>query len=137
MAELQSFANHTRRDPKFLTLAPLALLCVIAAIYHLAHEHTPVNVLMVPVTLLLFCTLALTRIYALQNQNRIIRLEESQRITRLGGSVAGVTPVQLIALRFASDEEVVALAQRAVNEKMEPKAIKAAITNWRADYDRI
>ena len=137
MAQPQTFADHTRRDPKYLTLAPLALLCFIAAVYHLVHQHTPVNLLMVPVTLLLLSNLSLTRIYALQNQNRIIRLEESLRITGLGGSVSGVTPAQFIALRFASDEEVVALARRAVAEQMGPKAIKAAIVRWRADYDRI
>jgi preprotein translocase subunit YajC len=137
MAEPQSFTNHTRRDPKYLVFAPLALICFVMSIVHVIHEHSRANILLVPVGLLVFLAIALTRMYALQNQNRIIRLEESLRIMTLGGSAAGVTPSQSIALRFASDEEFVALARRAVAENMEPKAIKASIKNWRADNDRI
>ncbi|WP_041593069.1 DUF6526 family protein [Terriglobus roseus] len=137
MAEPQSFQNHTRRDPKYLIFAPLALICFIMSIVHLVHEYSRANVLLVPVTLLVFLSIALTRVYALQNQNRIIRLEESLRIMTLGGTTAGITPAQFIALRFASDEELVPLARRAAAENMEPKAIKAAIKNWRPDNDRI
>ena len=137
MAEPQNFANHTRRDPKYLTYIALALICFIASILHASHQHTPANILLVPVTFLLLYLGGVTRMYALQNQNRIIRLEESLRIMTLGGSAAGLTPMQFIALRFASDEEVVTLAHRAVAEKMEPKAIKAAIVTWRPDNDRI
>lgn len=137
MAELQSATNHTRRDPKYLVLGLLAILCFVMSIVHLVKEHSRANVLLVPVTFLIVGTIVMTRIYALQNQNRIIRLEESLRIMTLGGSAAGIKPAQFIALRFASDEEVVALSRRAVAENMEPKAIKAAITNWRADNDRI
>jgi hypothetical protein len=44
---------------------------------------------------------------------------------------------QLIALRFAADDEVAALAKRAVKEKLDGNAIKAAIRNWRPDYWRV
>jgi hypothetical protein len=137
MAEPQSFTNHTRRDPKYLVFAPLAMICFIMSVVHVIHDHSRANILLVPVTFLVVGAIVMTRMYALQNQNRIIRLEESLRIMTLGGSAAGVTPAQFIALRFASDEEVVTLARRAVAENMEPKAIKAAIKNWRADNDRI
>ena len=137
MAEPQSFKNHTRRDPKHLILMLLAFLCFIASIVHVVHHHSRPNILLVPVTFLVLGAIMLTRIYALQNQNRIIRLEESLRIMTLGGSAAGLAPMQFVALRFASDEEVVTLAHRAAAEKTEPKAIKAAIVNWRPDTDRI
>ena len=137
MAKPQSFQNHTRRDPKYLTFAALALICIIASIMHVAHDHSRPNELLVPVTFLVLFAGMITRFYALQNQNRIIRLEESLRIMTMGGSAAGLTPMQFVALRFASDEEVVSLAHRAAAEKMEPKAIKAAIQTWRADDDRI
>ncbi len=43
---------------------------------------------------------------------------------------------QIIGLRFASDEEFIALAARAVEEGLSEKDIKKSIKNWRGDYDR-
>ena len=44
---------------------------------------------------------------------------------------------QLIGLRFASDEEVVALAEKALLEKLDRKQIKERIKDWRPDYWRV
>jgi len=44
---------------------------------------------------------------------------------------------QIIALRFASDEEMVKLAKRAVDEALNNDEIKRAISNWRADHHRV
>jgi hypothetical protein len=49
---------------------------------------------------------------------------------------SGLSIHQIIALRFASDDEFVGLAQRALDEKLSNKQIKAAIIQWRADYYR-
>ncbi|MND04320.1 hypothetical protein D3C83_245370 [compost metagenome] len=43
---------------------------------------------------------------------------------------------QIAALRFASDEELGALLERAARENLQPKDIKAAIKTWRADLHR-
>jgi hypothetical protein len=48
-----------------------------------------------------------------------------------------LTLQQVIALRFASDEEFPLLAQKAANEKLAAKEIKQQIKNWRGDYYRV
>lgn len=79
-----------------------------------------------------------TRVFALKAQDRAIRAEEHLRYFILTGKPIDktITMSQIIALRFASDEEFVALAQKAAQEKMSAKDIKLAIKNWRADHYR-
>lgn len=80
--------------------------------------------------------------YALMNQNRVVRLELRLRYyqlthTRLELYEDKLTFKQLAALRFASDEELPALLQRALNEGLSPDMIKKNIVNWQADNMRV
>jgi cbb3-type cytochrome oxidase subunit 3 len=79
------------------------------------------------------------RVFALRAQDRAIRAEENFRYFILTGKPLDnrLRMSQIIALRFASDEEFVELAKRAVNEKMSSYDIKTAIKNWKADYNRV
>jgi hypothetical protein len=43
----------------------------------------------------------------------------------------------LIGLRFASDDEVVALAKQALEHNLSRKQIKERIKSWRPDYWRV
>jgi cbb3-type cytochrome oxidase subunit 3 len=81
----------------------------------------------------------LVRGYALKAQDRAIRAEENLRHFILSGKPldARLRMGQIVALRFASDDEFVALAKRAAEEGLKSKEIKQAIQNWRADYNRI
>ena len=79
---------------------------------------------------------------ALRAQDRIIRLEEHLRYHRLLGEqaherYASLSLRQIIALRFASNEELPTLSARAVADKLDPKQIKQSITAWRADTYRV
>ena len=73
----------------------------------------------------------------------MIRLEERLRLTlldrnaSLGSRLADLSAGQLTALRFASDDEALPLAQRALAENLLPKQIKQAVRTWRADFHRV
>jgi hypothetical protein len=80
--------------------------------------------------------------YALVLQNRLVLQELRYRYfvitgNRLEPLEEQLTEGQLFALRFAPDEEFVALINRAIAEKLSPNAIKKAIVNWKGDYRRV
>jgi hypothetical protein len=79
------------------------------------------------------------RMFPLGNQNRVIRAEENLRYYVLTGKLlpAGIRMGQVIALRFAPDEELEALVNRAINENLSASDIKKAIKNWKGDYHRV
>lgn len=83
------------------------------------------------------------RVMALTAQNRVIRLEERVRLTRLmppeeQGRIDEISTRHLIALRFASDAEVVDLAKRVLSGELKSGAdIKKNVQNWRPDYLRV
>ena len=79
------------------------------------------------------------RWFALRAQDRAIRAEENFRHFILTGQPLDrhLRMGQIIALRFASDEELPALAKRAADEKLSSKDIKQAIKNWKPDYNRV
>jgi len=147
MAEpLQNYKNHARRDPKFhLSLSPLLVLNVVASIvwtvrHHAQHPH--LGFWVIGMSFVLLWMAMLIRIYALQNQDRIIRLEERLRLAALlPASEVGLpyklTSRQLIALRFASDMELPTLARRCSVENLAPEQIKQNILTWRPDHERI
>ena len=83
-----------------------------------------------------------TRRYALRVQDRLIRLEERERLTArltepLRSRVAELTVAQLIGLRFASDAEAPGLVEMALAKELSRRDIKKQIKNWRPDYFRV
>lgn len=146
----QTFANHTRFDPlfHFFLLPVFGLGLIFALIHFFAHfGHSDFRdnfhaFLLIVLALALLGMLFKTRLYALKVQDRVIRLEERLRLTQLLpepllSRIPELTEGQLIGLRFASDAEVPKLAERALNEKLSGKDIKAAIKTWRPDYWRV
>lgn len=139
----QSYANHTRYVPGYhyllLTLLTINLLWTG---YRLFREPSVDRGVSFLVAIALGLLAYYARSFALRAQDRVIRLEERLRLTRLlpadqHGRIDALRTSQLIALRFASDEEVPALAARVfAGELTKPKEIKQAIRNWRADHLR-
>jgi hypothetical protein len=139
----QSYLNHARYDPLFhFFLIPASFLILIAMIGYAYTYPMKFSLAMLFWSIVFIVALFKMRLYALRNQDRIIRLEESLRLSMLlpehmRARIPEFTIAQFIALRFASDVEVAELAERALNEKMSRDAIKQAIKEWRADQHRI
>lgn len=140
----QNFENHARMVPLFHGVTfGILFLTFIGALYHLygawGSETQYVASLIAATNLGVLFLFYFARAFPLRAQDRVIKLEESLRSHRLNGEDldARLTMPKLIALRFASDEEWPALAKRAADEGMEPKAIKQAVKNWRADTYRV
>ena len=146
MAQPQSFQHHARFDPPFhFFIAPLLLLNVIFTIFVAVHtwpHHILIHLWVIVISFVLLFAAGLFRSYALKNQDRLIRLEEQLRLADLLPEdqlslIDALTVDQFVGLRFASDAEVAALAQRAITENLNRKQIKQLITTWRPDHHRI
>lgn len=139
----QSLKNHARLDPPYhIVLALVFFLNVVYSIVHLVRHVSWGNGWFVVLSLAAFLLLLRLRQYPLKVQDRVIRLEERLRLQALAPAewqpqISRLTEGQLIALRFASDEEVVALAQQALAENLSRKQIKERIRNWRPDEWRV
>ena len=137
----QNFKNHARFVPGFHLLTGLSILAALAIaiilIIHKGVSHETVFFLLVGLSLVLLFWY--TRKFANGNQDRIIRLEQNLRSQRLTGKMSDsrLTRGQVIALRFAGDDEYAALSEKAIKENMSPKEIKQAIQNWLSDHHRI
>jgi hypothetical protein len=82
------------------------------------------------------------RNYSLRVQDRVIRLEERLRLMSvlpepLRSRIGELSVQQLIGLRFACDQELPGLVQRALDEKLSSADIKKSVVTWRPDYSRI
>ena len=78
--------------------------------------------------------------YALILQNRLVQLELNFRYFALSGKrleAHDLTDPQKLALRFAPDDELLTLVERASREKLSPDKIKKSIINWLPDQHRV
>jgi hypothetical protein len=134
MAE-QNYGNHAYRATAWLVAWGGTALLILLFLWMVYQERSVLSLGLLLLGFLLLLTISILRTFALRLQDRIIRLEMRVRLGRLGREeiVERLTVKQLVALRFASDGEVVALANRAVSEHLSPDQIKRAVTNWQAD----
>ncbi len=141
--EPQTYENHTRHLPIFhFVVLPLLLIYFIGTLYvAVAHRNLLAHLDMVLAVVLILLALS-TRRMAVTVQDRVIRLEERLRMRALlppdlQPRIEEFTVPQLVGLRFASDEELPALAREVLDKHIEdPKVIKQKVSRWRADYLR-
>jgi len=143
MAE-QNFANHVRWVPGYhFFVVPVLTLNFGWSIYRWKVSGFSLDGFIAVLVAAGLVGLSLNaRFFALAVQNRVIRLEERMRLERLlpqdlKARIAEFTCGQLVAMRFASDAELPALARKVLAENIQSgKAIKRLVQNWRADYLR-
>jgi hypothetical protein len=139
----QNYENHKQFVFGYhRILLPALLILFIGSLINL-FKCTPGNCyaasLICFASLLLFVMAYYIRMFPLIAQNRVIRAEENLRFYVLTGKLlpAEIRMSQIIALRFAPDEELEDLVKRAINENLSQKDIKKAIKNWKGDYHRV
>jgi len=145
MAErIQTYGSHRRYIPEFhFFVLPVLIANVIATIVALVRHPAFASAWDVLVATALALGMWIARRMALRAQDRIIRLEERTRLDRLlPGDLrvraAELSTSQLIALRFAPDDEVPELVRRALDGELARQGdIKRAIRDWRADHLRV
>jgi len=141
--EEQNFKNHARMVPGFHYLGLLSIFtllgCLIGYLINTSSENKFLGFLLVLISFILVVLWIYIRTFPLKAQDRAIRAEENLRFYVLTGKLlpSTLTIAQIIALRFAPDEEFVDLVDRAVKENLSVKDIKLSIKNWKADYHRV
>ncbi|WP_426091969.1 DUF6526 family protein [Flavobacterium sp. DSR3-2] len=141
----QSYKNYIRYyPPHHFVYYPVIMAFLAFSIYFsFTNEDSLIWGFISVVFVVLLClAFMLRQHYALTLQNRIVRSELRYRyffITgkRLEDFEHQLNDDQLFALRFAPDNELPELTQRALKENLSGKAIKKAIVNWKGDYDRV
>lgn len=140
----QSYANHRRLVPLYhYILALILIVTIIGASVNFFESFGTENLYSASLILVIAVTLAimayLMRAFPLAAQDRAIRAEENLRHFAMTGKLLDprLTLRQIIALRFASDEEFLELLGRAVEESLSEDDIKKAVRSWRADTWRV
>jgi hypothetical protein len=143
MSKTQSLKNHARLDPLYhVFIFAFYLANLIYAGFHLYRQPSLSSGWYLVLSLAIIIPLIKLRTYPLKVQDRVIRLEERLRLQALApqqwhAQIYRLTEDQLIALRFAGDDEVVELAKQAIEHKLDRKQIKERIRSWRADDWRV
>ncbi len=145
MTPTQTYANHKQVVPAFhMVLLGTLFLTLIGSCVNVYnswgdHERLYTAALIVVLTACAIGTSLFARIFALKAQDRAIRAEENLRHFALTGKLLDprLTVRQVVALRFASDAELVPLARRAADENLSPEAIKKSVKDWRGDFYRV
>src|SRR6218665_640905 len=141
----QNFSNYIRfYPPHHFVFYPIAFLLFATSVYFSLTQAEKVIWIFISICFLFFIALSLMlrQHYALTLQNRIVRLEVRHRFFTLTGkrleeTYPALRDSQIFALRFAPDEEFVALAERVFTENLSGQKTKKAIVNWKGDYERV
>jgi hypothetical protein len=142
---MQNYSNHIRFNPlHHFVILPLTAFAFGWSLYRLftAAEFVFTDVFYVLLSFSVLLIGFIARIYALKNQDRLIRIEMRVRYFELTGksfleTEKKLSQSQIIALRFASNDELLILIEKAQSEQLKSKEIKKQIKDWQADLNRV
>ena len=141
---VQNYKNHSRYVVGYHGLTFFILVInLVWSLYALIRTFSPDSVVRLLLALGLLLLFFYARRFVLTVQDRVIRLEMVLRLNQLLPAdlkprVSEFTLGQLIALRFAGDEELPGLARKVLTEKLTDRnAIKRLVKNWKADFLRV
>lgn len=139
----QSFENHSKIVPSYHVLTfGILLINALWSIWRLIQGRDADSLIGLLLAVALIAMFFHLRLFPLTVQDRLIRLEmrlllrevlPEDLLPRIGELTRG----QLVALRFASDEELPGLVREVLDGKLESRAaIKKKIVSWKADHLR-
>jgi len=139
----QTFENHAKFVPAFhVVVLGIFTINLGWSLYRVAHAFSTESVLSLLLAIAFILLALYSRMFALTVQDRVIRLEMRLRLLQilpveLRPRISEFSVNQLVALRFASDAELPALAKKVLDEKLnDRKAIKKMIREWQPDFLR-
>jgi H+/Cl- antiporter ClcA len=148
----QNFHNHTKSEPKFISIALLWILFIIIGIFLLyavtsataaqwvqQYWHIWLYLWFWCIIIIIALLLLTVRSYATKLQDRIIRQEVEFRYFVMTQQTIDprITLKQMIALRFAWDEEFISICKQVADQQLEPITIKHVIKHWKPDHVRV
>jgi hypothetical protein len=137
----QSFASHAHHPVATYVASVFTLVALIASVGAWLFGWPTLALAVVSVSCAAAVFVSISRTYITRLQDRIIMLEMKVRCAEVlppeqRVQLGALGPKQIVALRFASDEELGPLLDRAVREQLPPREIKRAVKRWRPDYLR-
>lgn len=139
----QSFEHHAKVVPAFHQVAlPILALNLIWSIIRVVRTFSFDALVAVLLAVALVIIALYARLFALTVQDRVIRLEMRLRMAELLPAdlkprIREFTVGQLVALRFASDQELPELARKVLTDGIrDRKTIKKMVKNWQPDFLR-
>ena len=139
----QNYGNHVRQPMDAFVVLGAFLLAIILAVVGMFTNDVIIALAIVVAGVAGLVNTMMTRLYSTKLQDRIIRLEMRLRMRdvlpdELAADIVDFTLSQLIALRFASDNELPELARKVLDENItKGSEIKKMIKDWQADWHRV
>lgn len=139
----QNYSNHVRYEPTYhFFISPIVSINVLVALWFIIRHPSYLTVWNILFAVAIAALAFTTRVYALKNQNRMIRLEERVRMMQvlppdLRARIPELKTRDLIALRFCSDDQLPELTRSVLAGECSGDEIKKRIHTWRPDYLRV